>query len=156
MEYFSSENRGVCEDIFKYISDKMFLNDSLEIFLAIDSKRRKLKTSYVVTIVLYSPKMRNGAEVWFRRIIEKTPPDMFTRLWREVEFANEWSEKIWNNLKSDLKSKDKLNIHLDLNTNPKAKSYKVYKASSAWITSLGFNVKFKPDSWACRASDYLA
>jgi len=156
MDCFYSEKNGKKDDIWSYILEKLNNDKTLEIYLAIDSKRRKVKTSYVVSIVLYSPILRKGAEVWFKRYIEKTPPDLFTRLWKEVELTDEWSGKIWDNLKAVLKTKDKLNVHMDLNPNPKTRSYKVYKAGYPWISSLGYNVKVKPNSWACRAADHLA
>lgn len=156
MDYFYNEKHIKKENIWEYVSERMLNDKSLELYLAIDSKRRKAKTSYVVTLVLYSPTLKRGAEIWFKRYIEKTSPDLFTRLWREVELTNEWCTTIWNNLKHILKTKDKLNVHMDLNPNPKTRSYKVYKAGHPWIASLGYTVAVKPDSWACRAADHLA
>ncbi len=156
MDYFYSEKNGKKDNIWEYVAEKMEADKTLELYLAIDSKRRKAKTSYVVSLVLYSPILRRGAEVWFKRYVEKTSPDLFTRLWKEVEMANEWSATIWDNLKHILKTKDKLNVHMDLNPNPKTRSYKVYKAGLPWIASLGYNVAVKPESWACRAADHLA
>jgi predicted RNase H-related nuclease YkuK (DUF458 family) len=156
MDYFYSEKNGKKDNIWEYVSEKMTADSTLELFLAIDSKRRKTKTSYVVSVVLYSPTRKKGAEVWFKRYVEKTSPDLFTRLWKEVELTNEWGGVAWENLKHILKTKDKLNVHMDLNPNPKTRSYKVFKAGYPWIASLGYNVAVKPDSWACRAADHLA
>lgn len=153
---FYAEKRGKKENIWEYIETKLKTDTTLKIYLAIDSKRRKSKTTYVISLVLYSPILRKGAEVWYKKIIEPTPPDMFMRLWKEVELANEWGLIIWEKLKHILIIKDNLGIHMDLNPNPKTKSFKVYKAGYPWINSLGFNVKVKPESWACRAADHLS
>ena len=156
MDSFYSEKNGKKDNIWEYIEEKLVNDKTLQLYLAIDSKRRKAKTSYVVSLVLYSPTLKRGAEIWFKRYIEKTSPDLFTRLWKEVEMTNEWSSKIWDNLKHVLLTKDRLNVHMDLNPNPKTRSYKVYKAGHPWIASLGYTVAVKPESWACRASDHLA
>ncbi len=156
MDYFYNEKHGRKDNIWEYIIERLTNDNTLEIYLAIDSKRRKAKTSYVVTLVLYSSTLKRGAEIWFKRYIEKTSPDLFTRLWKEVELANDWSNIMWENLKEVLKTKDKLNVHMDLNPNPKTRSYKVYKAGHPWIASLGYTVSVKPNSWACRAADHLA
>ena len=151
---FYSRNRKV--DIFEYVEDKMTKDPTLEFYVAVDSKRRGRKTTYVLTVVLYSPVLRRGAEVWFQKSVEKTPPDLFTRLWKEAEIIMDWSPVFYKKLRHVIGTSDKMNVHIDFNPNPKWRSYKVYKAALPWVKSTGFNVVAKPDSWACRAADHLA
>lgn len=161
MEIFYShrgENKNKNEkiEIYQYVRKRLQEDQTLKLYIAIDSKRRSRKTTYVVAVVLYSPVLRNGAEVWFKKYIEKTPPDLFARLWKEVELAVEWSNKFYSNLEDVIGESKNLNLHVDLNPDKKWKSYKVYKAGFPWLKSLGFSLEVKPDSWACRAADHLA
>lgn len=143
-------------EIYDYVKERLIGDPTLQLYIAIDSKRRSRKTTYVVAVVLYSPILRKGAEVWFKKYIEKSPPDLFTRLWKEVELAAEWSGKFYKNLRHVIGEPKNMNLHIDLNPDQKWRSYKVYKAGYPWLKSLGFTLEAKPNSWACRAADHLA
>lgn len=151
-----NKNKTKKVEIYTYVRERLLEDPTLQLYIAIDSKRRGRKTTYVVAVVLYSPSLRKGAEVWFQKKVIKTPPDLFTRLWHEVEMAVNWSGKFYKNLKDVIGDPKNLNLHVDLNPDQKWRSYKVYKAGYTWLKSLGFTLEVKPDSWACRAADHLA
>jgi len=154
-DFYSSVSREKKENIYEYLKKKMLNDKTLKLYIAVDSKKRKMKTCYVVAAVLYSPTLKKGAEIWFKKYNEKSPPDLFTRLWKEVELIVEWAPKFYHELQDIIGDPKNMNVHLDLNPDPKWRSYKVYKAGYSWVKSLGFKVESKPLSWACRAADYL-
>jgi predicted RNase H-related nuclease YkuK (DUF458 family) len=155
VEFYSNRTNEKI-DIFKYVEQRMKEDETLKLYIAVDSKRRRRKTCYVVACVLYSPTLKKGAEIWFKKYWEKTPPDLFTRLWKEVELTVEWAPQFYKALQHVIGEPKNLNVHIDLNPDPKWRSYKVYKAGYSWVKSLGFSVESKPASWACRAADHLA
>jgi len=153
---FYNPTLGIELDIYPYIEQRIIADRTLNVHVAIDSKRRDKKASYVVAIILYSDERKKGAEVWYRRFTEKSPRDMFSRLWLEVELANDWANRIYTNLKHIIPNMKDITVHLDLNPDPKCGSNSAYKAGYPWIKGMGFTTLAKPESWGCRAADYFA
>jgi predicted RNase H-related nuclease YkuK (DUF458 family) len=61
-------------------------------------------------------------------------------LWNEVTKAVEIAEM--------LKDLGKITVHVDINSNPRFRSYQLYDASMGLITSMGFEAAGKPLAWA--------
>ena len=153
---FKHKNGKKIDDHIKYIENRLNNDPTLELHLAIDSKRKRHnRTCYVVAVVLYSPSNRNGGNVIHFKESIKTPNSMFERLWREVELAVEHSQILYKGLMNILKDPKKLHVHMDLNSNPKYGSYSVYKAGYPNLKGLGFDVLSKPLSWASKVADNL-
>lgn len=80
----------------------------------------------------------------------KNKPDLFTRLWREVEMSADLATWIRNvcNITVD--------VHLDINPNEKFQSNILFNAAEGYIKALGFPVELKPHSAiASSAADYF-
>jgi len=107
---FRKYNGEVIDNILQYVID--YINDpnrdkeNISLHIGSDSQVHGTITNYAISICLY-PKGK-GVHVINRRDIEKTPPSMEVRLWKEVEKSIE----VANMLSSvDIPIK----IHIDYN-----------------------------------------
>lgn len=124
------------QNISEYIKDYIKQNKDTEIIIGTDSQNKRRWTTYSTVVVLYNP--GHGGHCIFRRW--KTPKERV----RQVRLLKEVEESI--NLASELVEagcpKPKY-IDLDINPNPKFKSYEVYTTAKGWVESMGFEVRFK-------------
>lgn len=120
----------------QYIKDYIKENPNVEIIIGTDSQNRQNYTKYSTVIVLYNP--GHGGHCIFKRW--KTPKERVknVRLLKEVEE----SLNIANKLIEEGLPKPKY-IDLDINPNPKFKSYEVYQTAKGWVESMGYEVRFK-------------
>ena len=121
--------------ITDYIKEYMREHDGVEIIVGTDSQNKGYHTTYSTVVVLYNP--GHGGHCIFRRW--KTPKERI----RQVRLLKEVEESI--NLATELKEAG-LNIKyidLDINPNPKFKSYEVFQTAKGWVESVGFEVRFK-------------
>lgn len=108
------------------------------IFVGCDSKVRGKLTKYSTAICLWN--IGKGVSEIYKNEVVPTPSDDYTRLWTEVEKAVAIAEK--------LKDLAPITVHVDINSNPKYRSHKLYDASIGLINALGFEGVGKPFSWA--------
>ena len=120
----------------KYIKDYVKEYPNVEIIIGTDSQNRRDYTKYSTVIVLYNP--GHGGHCIFKRW--KTPKERVKniRLLKEVEESINTANKL---VEAGL-PKPKY-IDLDINPNPKFKSYEVYQTAKGWVESMGYNVRFK-------------
>ena len=122
-------------NITEYIKNYIGEHNETEIIIGTDSQNKNNCTTYSTVIVLYNP--GHGGHCIFRRW--KTPREKI----RQVRLLKEVEESI--NLANELKDaglKIKY-IDLDINPNPKFKSYEVFQTAKGWVESVGFEVRFK-------------
>lgn len=122
-------------NITEYIKNYIGEHNETEIIVGTDSQNKNNCTTYSTVIVLYNP--GHGGHCIFRRW--KTPREKI----RQVRLLKEVEESI--NLANELKDaglKIKY-IDLDINPNPKFKSYEVFQTAKGWVESVGFEVRFK-------------
>lgn len=120
--------------IKNYIKDNESTN--IEIIIGTDSQNKGDKTKYSTVIVLYNP--GHGGHCIFRRWHTPRERVKNVRLLKEVEE----SINVANQIVEAGLPKPKY-IDLDINPNPKFKSYEVYQTAKGWIESLGYDVRFK-------------
>ncbi len=109
-----------------------------EIHIGCDSKRRGKRVKYSTVICLWN--VGKGVSELYHNEVETAPADDYTRLWNEVTRAVDAAEP--------LKDLCKITVHVDINSNPKYRSHRLYDASIGLITSMGFKGVGKPWSWA--------
>ena len=109
-----------------------------EIYVGCDSKVRGNWVKYSTVVCLWN--VGKGVSEIYRNETEKAPPDSYTRLWNEVTRAVDVADS--------LKDLGRITVHVDINSNPKFRSYQLYDASIGLITSMGFRGAGKPYSWA--------
>jgi predicted RNase H-related nuclease YkuK (DUF458 family) len=122
-------------NITEYIKEYTKEHKDTEIIIGTDSQNKNNHTTYSTVIVLYNP--GHGGHCIFRRW--KTEKERV----RQVRLLKEVEESI--NLANELKDaglKIKY-IDLDINPNPKFKSYEVFQTAKGWVESIGFDVRFK-------------
>ena len=124
------------ENTEQYIRDYIAKNKDIEIIVGTDSQNKNNYTKYSTVIVLYTP--GHGGHCIFKRW--KTPKEKVknVRLLKEVEESIKIADWI---VQCGL-PKPKY-IDLDINPNPKFKSYEVYQTAKGWVESLGYDVRFK-------------
>ncbi len=109
-----------------------------EIYVGTDSKARGKWVKYSTVICLWD--VGKGVAELYKNEVSPKPRDTFSRLWEEVTKAIE--------IASELKSLGKITVHVDINSNPKYRSHRLYDASIGLLNSLGFEAAGKPFSWA--------
>lgn len=126
------------ENFLDYIGNyiKEHSDSNIEILIGTDSQNRGRNTTYSTVIVLYTP--GHGGHCIFRRWKTKKEKVKNVRLLKEVEE----SINIANQIVEAGLPKPKC-IDLDINPNPKFKSYEVYQTAKGWVESLGYEVRFK-------------
>lgn len=120
----------------QYIKDYIKENPNIEIIIGTDSQNKSNYTKYSTVIVLYTP--GRGGHCIFKRWKTSKEKVKNVRLLKEVEE----SLNIANKLVEAGLPKPKY-IDLDINPNPKFKSYEVYQTAKGWVESMGYEVRFK-------------
>ncbi len=139
------------ENFIDYI--KNYLNEhkdkEIDILIGTDSQNKGAKTAYSTVIVLYQH--GHGGHCIFRRWNTKREKVKNVRLLKEVEE----SINVANQIVEAGLPKPKY-IDLDINPNPRFKSYEVYQTAKGWVESLGYDVRFKTIApLATTAADWM-
>ena len=160
------------ENVHEYINIFLQKNPKTKIAVGSDSLRHKKWTTYVTVIALFYPtylgKDKNGEDIiifhkgahllYFKKKI-KEKPDLWTRLWTEVDMTQKVAnklEKIIFHTNIEKSARRNVEIHLDINSNVDYKSNKLFNAAVGMFKGQGFVVKAKPDSWvASSAADIM-
>lgn len=157
MEGFKLINGDSIENLADYLKEYYVQHPDLEVFIGTDSAQHGKVTKYATAISLLRP--GKGVHVIYRKISITRERDMFTRLWNEVEHTREVGEYVNDVFQEfyDHKIEGKIpTLHLDFNKQPKYKSYVVHDLSIGYLTSFGFKVKSKSESWcASFCADHL-
>ncbi len=139
---FKTSGGNPIKSIDLYVNHWLDDHPNGRIFIGSDSKKRGAKTNFSVSICLWAPNY-GVHELHFTEKL-KSYPDDFSRLWEEVERAVHTAQCL-NGVKSSIQ------VHVDLNNNPKYFSSKLYEASLGFINSLGYQAVGKPNAWAASA-----
>jgi hypothetical protein len=125
-------------DIKIYVANWLHNHPNGEIYVGCDSKARGQLVKYSTVVCLWN--VGQGVSEIYKNEITPAPKDSYTRLWNEVERAV--------SVANYLKELGEITVHVDINSNPKFRSYQLYDASIGLITSMGFKAAGKPFSWA--------
>lgn len=128
------------------------------IYIGADSvrfKKRGRRTQwfarYSVVIVLHKDS-RHGCNIFHNTIVLPDYGNLRTRLLTEVQFSLDAFSAI-----EDVIDNRHLEIHLDVNPDPKHNSNIVVKEATGWVRGMGLTAKIKDESWcASTAADYCA
>jgi predicted RNase H-related nuclease YkuK (DUF458 family) len=131
-------------------------SESSSVYIGADSIRYKTKAGvwyakYSVVIILHVDS-KHGAKIFHKNYVDRDFGNMRQRLVTEAGYAIEAANQIL-----DVIGNRKLEIHLDLNPNPKYKSNIAVKEALGYVKgSLGIDAKVKPDSFAAtHAADHV-
>jgi predicted RNase H-related nuclease YkuK (DUF458 family) len=117
------------------------------IYIGCDSQvnREKKLARYSVVVVVHKSS-RNGARVFHHEEVLPDYGNLKVRLLNEVGYSTKVAEELIDSI-----GDRHMEIHIDINTNPKHKSHIALSEAMGWIKGLGYEVKAKPDSWAAHS-----
>lgn len=155
MYEFQNWSHEKIKDISSYINDWFLKYPDGKIAIGTDSIEHKNLTKYATAIALFYPgadeNYNKGAHILYKSEKIHKKYDLWTRLWKEIEYSKEVGEIITNNTLCK-----KLEIHIDINPDEEYASNKLFQAAVGYLKSYGYNVCSKPNSWvASCAADTL-
>ena len=125
------------------------------VYIGCDSIRYKVdgkwKARYSTVVILHRAS-RNGANLFYDTVTLDDYGNLKMRLMNEVMFAIEAASAVVDHL--DGRS---LEIHIDINADPKHASNVAVKEALGYVRGSGFEARIKPHSFAAtHASDHVA
>jgi len=142
--------------LLSYVTDFIKTHPETRIVVGCDSQEKfdagESLIKYAVVVALFYPGNK-GAHLLFsrlrRRQLGKFRPDLFSRLWLEIELAKETaefiSEKILGESPADrFASGSKVEIHIDINEDQHHKSNILLSSAIGYLESAGFITLAKP------------
>ena len=114
-------------------------------------KNGKWRARYSTVIVLHKDS-KHGCQLFYDTVSMDDYGNMKQRLLNEVSYAIAAASEIL-----EVIGDRHLEIHLDLNTDPKHKSNIAVKEAAGYVMGMGIEHKLKPDAWAAtHAADHCA
>lgn len=124
------------DDLIDYVKEYVNINKDTEVIIGSDSQSYgKRKTVYGVVVVLYNE--GKGGHVICRRENKPKQHDLSMRLIEEVWYSIEVATAI---RESGVTVKF---IDIDINSDPKFKSNKVFEQATGMVKGMGFDVRHK-------------
>ena len=130
------------EKIISYIDD--YIRSGKKVFVGSDSMMYSDRCIFATAICLYDPDNRRATYYYTR---QKTGTKKYKEL--KVRIFKEVQDSI--NIGLDLMEKYKntdIEIHVDVGRSKRSKTRTIVDTVKGWVSSYGFNVKVKPNSWA--------
>ncbi len=125
------------KDVGSYVRDWLKEHPNSEVHVGCDSKTRSETIKFSTVICMRE--IGKGVHEIHCNEYERYRGDKMDRLWREVSKALSIAE--------ELKDIASITIHVDLNSDEKAKSNRIYDASIGMIKGMGFDALGKPHAW---------
>lgn len=127
------------------------------IYIGCDSIRFKKNNQWFArysTVIVVHKDSRHGCRIFYDseviRDYGKGTEGLRNRLLTEVNYAVQASMAI-----ADVVNGRRLELHIDVNPDPRHKSNIVSKEALGWVRGMGLDAKIKPDSWAAtHAADH--
>lgn len=135
---FTRATDGTKVDLINYTKSIIDKHSECEIYVGCDSQNVDSKTVYATVIVFRYA--RSGAHIIYFKDEVKRIPDLWTKLWGEVQRTID--------VAGYLKFEGGIEISridLDYNKSPKYKSNVILKAAVGYVESMGYNYAVKPD-----------
>lgn len=134
MTDFQKNDGTIIKNIDAYINEWTKQHPNCEIYVGCDSQRSAGHIVYVTAICMYN--IGKGAHVIYRKEKEPSTPNLYNRLWHEVEKSIQVANQININ--------KKIVIHLDYNSKHGEKSNAIYETGIGYAKSLGYEAVGKP------------
>lgn len=104
------------------------------------------------TVVVVHRDSRHGCQIFYDSQTLRDFGNLKDRLLNEVNFAVQAATDVLEVL-----GDRHLEVHLDLNNDPRHKSNVAVREAVGWVMGMGFTPKIKPDGWAAtHAADHCA
>lgn len=127
-------------------------SEQSSIYIGCDSLRIPAKNKAVFsTVIVLHKDSKHGCKIFHNQVTIPDYGQMRPRLMTEVHYALEAFYAI-----EDIVGNRKLEIHLDVNPDPRHASNVVTSEALGWVRSLGIEARIKPDSFAATtAADHF-
>lgn len=135
-------------------------SDSSSVYIGCDSQifarrnKKTAKTEYYsdyVTVIVVHKDSRHGCKIFYSTETMRDYGQRDNRLLAEVQQALAAYEHI-----KDVIGNRHLEVHLDVNPDPRFASNSVAAQALGWVRGMGLEAKIKPDSWAAtHAADHV-
>ncbi|MCC5918382.1 MAG: hypothetical protein JJU02_13765 [Cryomorphaceae bacterium] len=127
------------QNVSAYVKDWKNRHPKGKVFVGCDSKVRGNLVKYAIVICLWD--VGRGVSELYRKTERPYEGDRFSRLWHEVMLAAETASALQSVI-------PEITVHVDINSDERFASNRLYDASIGLITSMGFNAAGKPNAWA--------
>jgi len=151
---FKHVNGNIIENLAEYLKEYLKNKDfEYEIYIGSDSTYTRNNVANYAIVVAVVRKGR-GVHLIYKKEKRKNVFNMQDRLWWEVEYSVQVAQYLRDN---EILTNDRINaIHIDINTNKKYQSNKIYSAATGYVSGMGFEFRTKPDAFiASYAADML-
>lgn len=142
---FRIMHSGMQVDVFAYTVDFLSENPEVEVHIGCDSQNYQNHTVYVTALVFRFP--GQGGHVLYHKEKVKRIPDLWTKLWGELERSIALAESLDKYCGVRVSK-----IDLDFNSDPAYPSNRLLSAATGYIQSLGYQAQAKPSmliaAWA--------
>ena len=127
-------------------------SEQSSIYIGCDSLRIPAKNKAVFsTVIVLHRDSKHGCKIFHNQVTIPDYGQMRPRLMTEVQYALEAFYAI-----EDIVGDRRLEVHLDVNPDPKHASNAVTSEALGWVRSLGIEARIKPDSFAATtAADHF-
>lgn len=131
-------------------------SEQSSVYIGTDSIRFKKKGKWYArysTCIVVHKDSRHGCQIFYENVDLPDYGNLRQRLLTEVQYAVTAATEI-----VDVVGNRHLEIHIDVNPDPKYKSNVAVKEAIGWVRgSLGIDAKIKPDAWAAtHCADHAA
>ena len=147
---FKKVDGTIIENAEKYVKDWTKENPYGKVIIGVDSQCHSRRIKYSIIIAMhYVDKMQVGhgchlliCDIWDKRIKASSPEsEMSVKLWKEAELALQTAELING---ADQFFKQRIEVHLDVNSEPRYDSHFMYAAGIGLLQSAGYHALGKP------------
>jgi predicted RNase H-related nuclease YkuK (DUF458 family) len=149
--YFTSPTWGTMtiEEMAESLKD--FLQEDTQakykVVIGTDSSTTGRSTIFVTALIIH--RIGKGARFFFRKKQSKPIPDLRRRIYQETELSLELIELLKKKGIHQFLSKWPIEIHTDIGQHGETK--KLIHEIVGWVTSVGYDVKIKPNAFGASA-----
>ena len=116
-----------------------------KVIIGSDSKYYRKYVKYATVVCVHT--IESGVTYWYSKSKRyNVKGDIQTRIWTEVNLSMDIALSL-----QEYMPLGSIEVHCDINSNPKYASNRFNVGASGYVIGCGFNYKCKPDAWA--ASD---
>ena len=122
----------------------------LTLYVGTDSMLYAQHCVYCCIVAIHSNRL-NIANYFYQKqkFKEEKYKTLETKILKEVEISIEVAQFLRKNLKNT-----KIEIHVDIGDKERNATRHLVDSVCGWITSMGFDAKIKPESWASSVADW--
>ena len=143
--YGSLTEQAVIEQISSFVRQDPHADYKLVI--GTDSHTTQHGSTFVTAVIVH--RIGRGARFYFRRVRSKPMHDLRSRIYKETELSLDLVNRLMHVGLDELCAAWPLEIHVDIGKHGETKA--LIQEITGWITSVGFIVRIKPDSFGASA-----